>query len=297
MKLKDVRSHYSLMAQDYIDQYDKKLKLSRFEYPANYNRLELILNLCKGLKARNVLDAGVGAGVPLLKVAKKTKAKNIHAFDYTQEMVDFCKDYLKNTNFKNTNVYKGSVEKRSSFKKAEVNGKIDIALMLGVMPHVKNDLIVLKNLQSVMSKKSRAFISFRNKLFNIFTLNRYSYEFFINDLLNITDKDSLDISKKNLKKFFNMKQPPVRRVNINGGTGYDLILSKMHNPLEIHELFKKAGFSEIKIHWYHLHSTIPQLQTKFKSKKSFYTSSLKLEHNNNWRGMFLASAFLVEAIN
>ncbi len=297
MKLKDVRSHYSLMAQDYIDQYDKKLKLSRFEYPANYNRLELILNLCKGLKVNNVLDAGVGAGVPLLKVAKKTEAKNIHAFDYTQEMVDFCKDYLKNKNFKNTNIYKGSVEKRSSFKKALINGKIDIALMLGVMPHVKNDLIVLKNLRSVMSKNSRAFVSFRNKLFNIFTLNRYSYDFFINDLLSITDNKSLNISKKNLKNFFNMNQPTVRKVNIKGGTGYDLILSKMHNPLEIEKLFKKAGFSKIKIHWYHLHSTIPQLQNKFKSKKEFYVSSLKLEHKDNWRGMFLGSAFLVEAIN
>ena len=68
------------------------------------------------------------------------------------------------------------------------------------------------------------------------------------------------IFNKNIAKILIISKS-VRRVNINGGTGYDLILSKMHNPLEIHELFKKAGFSEIKIHWYHLHSTIPQLQT------------------------------------
>ena len=43
MKLKDVRSHYSLMAQDYIDQYDKNL---------NYRDLKNLLIITIGINIK-----------------------------------------------------------------------------------------------------------------------------------------------------------------------------------------------------------------------------------------------------
>ena len=76
--------------------------------------------------------------------------------------------------------------------------------------------------------------------------------------------------------------------------GYDSILSKFHNPFEVVELFKELKFQDPKLLWYHYHPSVPYLESK--NKKDFRHQGIKYEHENSgWRGMFLCSAFVVEA--
>jgi hypothetical protein len=177
---------------------------------------------------------------------------------------------------------------------------------MGVLPHVQNEEFVLKNMKNLVKPNGRVFIEFRNKLFSLFTFNRYTYEFIMEDLLDGVSPQLKSIVSKNLKDRLQMNLPTPRMTsasaNVNDSSadgeviGYDAILSKFHNPFEMIDLFEKIGFKESKLHWYHYHPAMPNLSEE--DPQLFRDEALKLEHNNsNWKGMFLCSAFVIEAVN
>ena len=94
-----------------------------------------------------------------------------------------------------------------------------------------------------------------------------------------------------------MDKPPIRSTNVAGGVGYDKILSKMHNPFEMDALFKAAGFTSSRLHWYHYHPVPPMLEGEQISRSDFRKAAMALEgENSGWRGIFMCSAFIVEAV-
>ena len=61
------------------------------------------------------------------------------------------------------------------------------------------------------------------------------------------------------------------------------------------DLFKKCGFVDSKLLWYHYHPAMPFLNGA--DEALFRDEALKLEHDTtDWRGLFLCSAFVVEAV-
>jgi hypothetical protein len=90
--------------------------------------------------------------------------------------------------------------------------------------------------------------------------------------------------------------PPVRStVTGHAGPGYDAVLSRFHNPFEVVELFERVGFREIKHLFYHYHPAMPYLASS--APTAFREEALRLEHEtSNWRGFFLCSAFVIEAV-
>ena len=73
-------------------------------------------------------------------------------------------------------------QKKIATKIFLVNKKFDVALCLGVMPHVEDITLTLNNIRKKLKKNGRLFVSFRNELFSLFTLNRPSKEFFLDKL-------------------------------------------------------------------------------------------------------------------
>jgi hypothetical protein len=76
--------------------------------------------------------------------------------------------------------------------------------------------------------------------------------------------------------------------------GYDAILAKFHNPLSMASQFKRLGFSDIELLWYHFHPAMPLLNDV--DPLLFREEAIRLEGDSaGWRGMFLCSAFVVQA--
>jgi hypothetical protein len=73
---------------------------------------------------------------------------------------------------------------------------------------------------------------------------------------------------------------------------YSDILARFHNPLTIGDTLAAQGLKLNKIHYYHYHAAPPHLEKAHKSE--FWEASLKLERTDDWRGMFLCSAFVAE---
>ena len=139
----------------------------------------------------------------------------------------------------------------------------------------------------------RLFLEFRNKLFSLFTFNAHTKDFILNDLMAGVSEKARDAMQAEL----DWRCADTREASSAqhaGGTGYDAIRAKFHNPFELAPLLADAGFKFGKIHWYHYHPAMPRLAESLGAE--FRKEGFLLEHDaKDWRGYFLCSAGVVEA--
>ena len=299
-----VQQHYDASAENYHLQYERELlsDTSR-DYPANYFRLHLLLKSFINNNVKRVIEVGVGEGTPLITLSKA--GMDVFGFDISESMVTKSKDNFKRNNIDETKVIWGDIQDPITYSPLLKDGQFDALLAMGVTPHVRNDEFVIRNMKDMVKPGGRVFIEFRNKLFSLFTFNSHTYEFIMDDLLRDVDPSLKKIVEKTLRTKLEMDKPSKRLVGESGNLtdevknehapGYDAILSKFHNPFEVLDLFENCGFTECNLLWYHYHPAMPFLAGE--DKELFRQEALKLEHETSkWRGLFLCSAFVVEAV-
>jgi 2-polyprenyl-3-methyl-5-hydroxy-6-metoxy-1,4-benzoquinol methylase len=291
--MKEAKDHYNSVAESYNEQYDKNnlCDISR-PYPANYFRMQLLLNTFAKHNIRRAIEVGVGDGTPLMTLSKS--GVDVYGFDVSEKMVEEAKKNADACGMRSDQIFVGDIQDPNTYMHSIRDGKFDGLIAMGVMPHVQNDNFVMSNMNNLLESDGIAFVEFRNALFSMFTLNRNTVDFFVNDLLS----DANDEFKKYVEDDLNIRlrtdQPPMRKKLEDGAPGYDAILSKFHNPMTIHELFEKNGFEVLKIHWYHYHPAMPYLSLK--NPELFRAETIKMENESSgWKGYFLCSAFVVEA--
>lgn len=292
---KSVSSHYDAAASRYHEQYQReKLYDPSNQYPANYFRLQLLLNsfITKGIK--RVIEIGVGEGTPLVTLGKANI--DVWGFDISREMVKRSKQTMQDNDMNPDHIFWGDIQDPITYVHALKDGLFDGLMAMGVMPHVENDDIVLENMSTLIKPGGSVFIEFRNKLFSLFTLNRNTADFILNDLLRYVSTDIKALVAKDLESRLRMDVPPKRdKIEGSDAPGYDAILSKFHNPFDVLELFKKHNFEDVRLLWYHYHPAMPYLEKEM--PEIFRKEAIRLEHEpSNWRGFFLCSAFVVEAV-
>ena len=153
----------------------------------------------------------------------------------------------------------GDVQNFDSFSALMEDQPFDAAVCFGVMPHVNDELKALKNLHRSLRKNSRAFVEFRNELFNLITMNRFTHNYIVEELFAKAPPSIREATSAHLDSILAMDKPPLRTEAEAGKPGYDAIQARMHNPLKMDELFGEAGFTDVEIHWYHFHPTLPLL--------------------------------------
>ncbi len=288
-----VRDCYSTWSESYYRDYYQ----SEHAYPPIHTKIvreELIK-----ADVTSVIDAGCGPASMLRDLHDLNLERS--GFDLTPEMVDEAKSILAAQGVPDTNIWTGSILDPLSFRKA---GKsYDAALCFGVLPHIEieKDGAALKNLVSAVHSGGLILVEARNKLFSLFTLNRYTRDFFREILIddNIllsnndpSEADALKASLSSIDKMFRLDLPPIRKGQ-DGDPGYDEVLSRTHNPFEMRTLAEQLGLVDIEILFYHYHALPPMLEASI--PKTFRASSLELESPRDWRGHFLASAFILKA--
>jgi hypothetical protein len=73
--------------------------------------------------------------------------------------------------------------------------------------------------------------------------------------------------------------------------GYDEVLSRTHNPFELVAEARAAGLVDVQTLFYHYHCLPPMVEGLLPN--AFRRESLSLENPRDWRGHFMASAFIV----
>jgi 2-polyprenyl-3-methyl-5-hydroxy-6-metoxy-1,4-benzoquinol methylase len=288
-----VSEYYNVAAEDYHQQYQRSNLYGEGAYPANYFRLQILTRILTSSTAKSVYEIGVGEGTPLLTMAKSGFA--VAGCDISENMVFKARENFKANGVSEDLIRWGDIEDATTFAPQLANGKFDAVVAAGVLPHVRNDGMFLQNLKMIVKPGGKVLIEFRNKLFSLFTMNRYTKEFILDDLLRGVSSEVKDAVADELNKRLATELPPVRTVVTNErgvAPGFDAILAKFHNPFELTDTFTRNGYSDLKIHWYHYHSALPMLEESIGA--SFRAESIKLEHEGSWRGHFLCSAGIIE---
>ena len=266
-----VRACYSNWSETYYDDYYGE----QAPYPPVHR--ELVKRLLEEAGALSVLDAGCGPASFLRELVGTGLA--LHGFDLSPEMVEEARRVLGERG----SVWEGSVLSAESFR-----GRYDAVLCVGVLPHVPegDDERVLANLHDALNEGGLVAVEARNQLFSLFTLNRYTYEFFRDELVRPDDETVLAPLEQHLR----MDLPPVRSGQA-GAPGYDEVLSRTHNPLVLRRQVEAAGFRDVRTLFYHYHGLPPMYQSI--DPAGFRRLSLAREDPRDWRGHFMASAFLL----
>jgi SAM-dependent methyltransferase len=289
-----VRACYSTWSGNYYDEYYGAKAAYRPVHSA------LLRQALREANARTLLDAGCGPASFLRELDEEGIDR--YGFDLTPEMVAEARRVLASQGVPADHVWEGSVLAPEAFRRpsGEPPHSFDAAVCVGVFPHIPADAddAVIRSLRGAVRQGGLVVIEARNQLFSLFTLNRYSYQFFLDELIHAADLEAragaeageLRRALAVLANQFRTDLPPVRKGKANE-PGYDEVLSRTHNPLVLRQQFADAGFQDVRLLFYHYHCLPPMLADFL---PDFYRrESLAMEDPADWRGHFLASAFLL----
>jgi 2-polyprenyl-3-methyl-5-hydroxy-6-metoxy-1,4-benzoquinol methylase len=288
-----VKLCYSTWAESYFADYYENAGA----YPPVHQKI--VHDLVAASGARTLLDAGCGPASMLRSLGDL--GATLYGFDLTQEMVVEARKVMASHGVPPAHLWQGSIADPTAFRPpAGSPAEFDAAICIGVLPHIPAalDEQVMVNLREAVRPGGLVAIEARNQLFALFTLNRYSHDFFLNELVGRdalrqragADAGLLDRAFDELAARFRTDLPPLRKGSA-GEPGYDEVLSRTHNPLVLRDRFAAAGFSDVRLLFYHYHCLPPMLEAEV--PHFFRTESVAMEDPSDWRGHFMASAFIL----
>lgn len=264
--------------------------------------LPLITSLVDELAPGRLLDAGCGPASMLRHLVRA--GRDVYGFDLTPEMVAEARRVMKGLGVPQQRVWQGSVLEVDAFAcPSEPQASYDAVVCVGVLPHLReaDELQVIRNLRDTLRPGGVAIVEARNELFSLFTLNRYSHELFMQRMVPVAalrahagdEAAGLEGALRQLEGMFRTDVPPVRKGK-QDEPGYDEVVSRLHNPLVLGRQFMAQGFARVRTLFYHFHCLPPMLGGQ--APNLFRTQSLAMEADpEDWRGYFMASAFVVVA--
>jgi len=251
-------------------------------YPANHFAFQPILNLLHDQGATSLLEVGIGHGnaIQFFHAA----GLDMWGVEIDQELVAKSKATMERWGLPADHVVWGDVEDAMSLTGIRRAGPFDAVLAMGVLPHVHQERVALENMRTLVKPGGRIFVECRNKLFSLFTFNRFTYEFIMDDLLPDVPDDLRAATSEFLLTRVDAQVPPKP-------TGH---AARFHNPLDVDRVFVEAGFTDVVIQPFHYHATLPRFESSLGA--AFREASIQLENEpSGWRGLFLCSAFVVQA--
>jgi len=251
-------------------------------YPANHFAFRQVLNVLHDRGAETLIEIGVGGGraIPIFTAA----GLDMYGVDNDPVMVETSAQAMASAGLPSERASWADIEDSVSLSNARRSGPYDALLAMGVLPHVGHERVALENMYSLVKPGGSVFVECRNKLFSLVTFNRFTYEFIMDDLLGDVHGEVREAASEFVKTRVDVEVPPKP-------SGHE---AKYHNPLNIHEMFEDAGFVDIRVRPFHYHAAMPRFEKELGA--AFRAESIALENEpSDWRGLFLCSAFVVEA--
>ncbi len=276
---------FSMTSDEYQGLWDADLAGG---YPANHFAFRQVISALReeprgdDSSTPRMLEVGIGHGnaVSIFSSA----GYEFWGLDNDPTMVRKSQGKMEELGFPEDRVKWGDIEDSLSLSKFDSGTGFDSVLAMGVLPHVTHERVALENMRQLTRPGGTVFVECRNKLFSLVTFNRFTYEFIMDDLLGDVEGPVRDAADEFLKT----------RVDIDVPAKPEGHEPKYHNPLTIDQVFLDAGFTNIQIRPFHYHAAMPRFEKTL--GEAFRAESITLENEpSGWRGLFLCSAFVVQA--
>jgi 2-polyprenyl-3-methyl-5-hydroxy-6-metoxy-1,4-benzoquinol methylase len=286
----EVVDHYDASSSTYSEQYDESRIHTSKEYPANFFRLKKVKQRVVDLGLTSIYELAVGDGSPLAAMAGL--GLRVGGNDLSQGMLKVARAQFEAKGLDPSVLTWGDIQERSTLEDAIATGPYDGVMALGVLPHVRDEGVVIDNMSAFIPSGGTMFLQFRNSMLSLYSFNRLTLEFIQDELLAGQPAVIRDAVSAELEPRLAMDKPP-RQKGTEDAPAYDEILAKFHNPFELSELVRSRGFRDVRFHWYNYHVTPPMVAGAVGS--AFREAGMAMEDTDTWRGMFMCSAGVIEA--
>ena len=161
---RQTQNYFDQISQEYRSLYELAGKLASF--PSGPARMHKALRLIGQFKGKgNVLDAGCGTGHFAAELARR--GYRVLGVDIAAEMIQQArKSFADKAEFRVGDVEKLDVP----------NSSVDAVACLGVLEYLATDDGAFSEMRRVLGKDGVAIVAFRNRLFNLFSLNSYTQQ-------------------------------------------------------------------------------------------------------------------------
>ena len=250
-------------------------------YPANDFAFRHVLKTFPESAQLSIMEIGVGHGgaIPLF-------AGNGYAFagiDRDADCVESSKRELRAAGQDSNRIVQADLEDANSLSTITGGGTYDVLIAMGVFPHVRSLRQSMVNAMSLVRPGGHVFLEFRNALFSLVTFNRYTREFLCNELLKDTSLPVRKAVESELEKRLNLQLPQG-----------EIHPEAFHVPFEIVDIARDLGLDQPRVIPFHFHAGMPAIESEV--AQAYRLDSVALEDDSSgWKGLFLASAFLLHA--
>jgi len=288
----DVKAHYDGSAPTYHEQYDPDLIWKNADYPANYFRLQKVIEILRREGAQSLYEFGAGEASVMVGIHQALGIK-VLGNDLSPEMVRLGEENLRRHGLDPGALAEVDVTDPAALEREVARvGQVDAVMALGVIPHVADDDAFVSGMSAFLRPGGTLILQFRNSMFSMFTFNRLTKEFVLDEIMAPVPEAFRAAVAADLDGRLAVDKPPIRRRE--DGHGYDEILARFHNPLELADLVRSHGFEDLRYRWYNFHPAYPMLAGAF-DPKEYRRAQIDLEADESWRGMFLCSAGMIIA--
>ena len=288
-----VSDHYDGSAPTYHEQYDPEQVLTSSEYPSSYFRLLKVIEILRSRGVNTVYELGAGEATPIVRI-KEALNVDIRASDLSSEMVRHGKENLTKHEMDPDWLTQLDINDRDAVRvEADRVGQSDAVISLGVIPHVEDDAWFVEAMSLFVKPGGTLILQFRNSMFSMFTFNRLTKEFILEELLTNVRPEFKVAVEQDLDQRLAVDKPPKREWD-KDAPAYDEILARFHNPFELAEVVKAQGFEDLSFGWYNFHPTYPMIAGGI-DPTEYRRQQIELEDDESWRGMFLCSAGMIIA--
>ena len=279
---KQTKKFFEQDAKNWSIKSNFKIKILNSIHERNF----YVLKKIKKHKSKSLLDVGCGSGDLCYQAAKITN-KTI-GIDFAKSMINIANSKFRKKNLKFF---------PNNFFSFKFNEKYECIAANGFIEYLSiSDIKKFLDISKFLLKKNGILVfGSRNRLFNLFSLNKFSKEelkkntfkkFYDESILlnNLKFKDFVKVKKNKFSENL-YKQPK---------TGINVYKRHQFSPLQIIDLLNKKKLKIIDIHPINYHPVLP---TKFNNKKSqiFSNSIYYLKDDNKLPFIPFSSSFMVTA--
>lgn len=277
---------YFAKNSNFYDYYDQGFQPT----PRDQILLKKILPLL-GKKKLTVIDYGCGAGG--LSGELTRRGYHVIGIEPNPKLYELAQKKMVKAGKKPEQIKNGSLDQLAKIAK----GSCDVFIAMGIVQYLspKDYQKLFRQIKRVLKKKGTLVCTFQNALFDLFTFNKYTLEFFETHVFAEFKKQGLDqnLALNEMKNLIAKNDLPSN----DSTRARDNIYVRTHNPLTVGEELKNMRFQLKNLHFYSFFPVPPLISGSQKDIIDKIIKKMEVRESQSWQGYFMANALLVEAKN
>jgi SAM-dependent methyltransferase len=240
-----------------------------------------------------IMDVGCGGGWTVLDAA--ARGLDVRGVEPVPELVGHGQDLLGSGGHDRGRIRQGDLGILSELPAAS----LDCVALLSVLPHVPRTRWddVHREIARVLRPGGVLVAAYRNELFDLFTFNSFTVEFYDRTLWGLPPTQALRSGAplEALKALMTHPDQPGSYFTAASDKSFGQLDRPKTNPLTLPAYLEPFGLRLDRTSFYHFHAVPPLMADSAPSRRTI-EHQMELDHSHDWRGHFMAAMFLVEAV-